>query len=341
MPWKIERREGRYCVIKEDDGDNEGCHDTREEAERQMRALYATENRAAVDNTEWDGNAAMSSAKTAADYRAICAGEKSVGEPDERIHWALPHHKRPGSPPNAAGVRNALARLPQTQGLKNAGAARSHLQAHMSAISGDSENRGEMDTRLPIEMRSASVGEVNFPQRLIEVVAVPYEQEAVVEYRGELWNESFDRGSFNGVETRSGKIKAYRDHDPLTASKSGLVGKAIAFDPDSREGLAASVKIAKTSLGDDTLNLADEGVLGVSVGFGVRGSDQVLDRAARRRRIKKAFLDHLAFPDNGAYEGAQIIGVRRQRSQAADLPRLETPLLDDVVAWMESRKRRA
>ena len=85
----------------------------------------------ASDSSTWDAGAAMASAKTAADYRAICAGERSAGEPDERQHWALPHHKAPGSPANAAGVRAARARLGQTEGLTNAEAARRHLfEAH-------------------------------------------------------------------------------------------------------------------------------------------------------------------------------------------------------------------
>jgi HK97 family phage prohead protease len=81
----------------------------------------------ASDTSEWDGGAAMTRATTAADYRAICAGERTTGEPDERSHWALPHHKSPGGPANAAGVRAARARFDQTQGLKNREAARNHL----------------------------------------------------------------------------------------------------------------------------------------------------------------------------------------------------------------------
>jgi HK97 family phage prohead protease len=91
------------------------------------------EPRASVDTSSWDGNAAMSACTTAADYRAICAGRKA-GPADERGSWALPHHKRPGAPPNAAGVRNALSRLPQTQGLTNREAARRHLEAHLRTI---------------------------------------------------------------------------------------------------------------------------------------------------------------------------------------------------------------
>jgi phage head maturation protease len=340
------KRDDRWCVIKNDDGENEGCHDSEEKARAQMRALYASEDvegRASVDNSTWDGNAAMTSAKTAADYRAICAGERSVGEPDERAHWALPHHKSPGAPPNANGVRQALARFGQTEGLKNAGAARAHLEAHMATIRNESENRA------PVESRAATVEGVDFPQRTIEVLAVPYDQEAMVEYRGELWLESFERGAFDGIQTRpeEKKVKAYRDHvagaHARGTSTSGLIGQVTNFVPDHPEGLLGRVRIAPTPLGEETLTLANMGILGVSVGFGVRGSDQVLNRAEQpfRRRIKRAFIDHLAFPDNGAYEGAQVLAVRRQRSQPEDMGRLETPRLDEVVAWMEARRLRS
>jgi hypothetical protein len=243
VPWHIAKRGDEWCVIKDDDGESEGCHESEEEAKAQMRALYA------------------------------------------------------------------------------------------------SENRAEQGDRLPVEMRSASVGDVNFPQRLIDITAVPYEQEAIVEYRGQFYRESFSRGSFAGVETRNRKnpVKAYRTHDPVTASKSGLIGRAVALYPDREEGLSASVKIAKTDLGDETLQLADEGVLGVSVGFAVRNSDQVLDKISLRRRINRAFLDHLAFPDDGAYPGAQVTAVRGKAEVIP--PPVETPRIDEVVAWMESRRR--
>lgn len=171
---------------------------------------------------------------------------------------------------------------------------------------------------------------------------MPYEQEAVIEYRNELWRETFERGSFDGIETRPNRVKAYRDHRAGENAKgtgtSGLVGRVVSFDPKASEGLISETKIAKTSLGDDTLALAKEKVLGVSLGFGVRGSDQVLNRAEGTRRIRRAFVDHLAFPDNGAYEGAQVLEVRSDRPAATDMPPLVTPRLDEVVAWMEARK---
>jgi ATP-dependent Clp endopeptidase proteolytic subunit ClpP len=104
--------------------------------------------RNAVDNSSWDGGAAMSAAASSDDpsaaYSAICAGKRD-GDPDKQSTWALPHHKHPGDPPNAAGVRNALARLPQTDGLTNHDAAQAHLQAHMKAISPDSDNHAGPD----------------------------------------------------------------------------------------------------------------------------------------------------------------------------------------------------
>jgi hypothetical protein len=114
----------------------------------------------AVDNSAWDGNAAMSkcanSDSPASCYNAICAGKKA-GDPALQSSHALPHHKAPGDPPNAAGVRNALARLSQTQGLTNAGAARSHLEGHMSSIQSQSNSLIHRDDGL-LEVR-VRVGE--------------------------------------------------------------------------------------------------------------------------------------------------------------------------------------
>jgi phage I-like protein len=43
MPWHIEQRDGRFCVVKNDDGTSAGCHDTEAEARDQLAALYAQE----------------------------------------------------------------------------------------------------------------------------------------------------------------------------------------------------------------------------------------------------------------------------------------------------------
>lgn len=194
----------------------------------------------------------------------------------------------------------------------------------------------EQEPLAPIEFFERSVvGNVNFAQRLIEVVAVPYDEEAAVRYRGDVWRELFERGSFDGIEKRPNRVRANRDHD-----RTRVVGKAVKFFPSRDEGLVSEVRIAKTVLGDETLALADEDMLSASVGFGVRGSDQVLDKPNRMRRIKRAFLDHIAFVSEPAYQGAGVLSVRGDGEpvNAADLPRLNTPALDELLTFMSSRK---
>jgi ATP-dependent protease ClpP protease subunit len=92
---------------------------------------------AAVDNSPWDADRAMHNAANsdnpASFYNGICAGKKD-GDPATQAAHALPHHYHPGDAPNAAGVRNALSRLDQTNDLTNTDAARAHLVAHMKVI---------------------------------------------------------------------------------------------------------------------------------------------------------------------------------------------------------------
>jgi HK97 family phage prohead protease len=185
----------------------------------------------------------------------------------------------------------------------------------------------------PVEFRSSNVAGVNFAQRIIELIAVPYDEEAPVEYRGEMWAEKFLRGAFDGIEKRPNRVRANRDHDGRRT-----VGKVLNFWPSRTEGLVAAVRIAQTPLGDETLALADEDCLGASVGFAVRGSDQELNRRSKTRVIKRAFLDHLAFVPDPAYESAGVLSVRSASASAADLPRLVTPALDDLASWMRARK---
>lgn len=181
----------------------------------------------------------------------------------------------------------------------------------------------------PIEHRYAGVrvDGVNYAERLITVVAAPYDQPTQVEYRSEIWNELFERGAFDSVTGAPHRVRVNRDHN-----KSRTIGKVVQFWPDRTEGLVSEVRIAKTPLGDETLALADEDMLSASVGFGVRPSDQVLDRRSMTRRIRAAYLDHLSFVESPAYVGAQILSVRHNEGEAAKLEPIRTPLLDQFAA---------
>ena len=187
----------------------------------------------------------------------------------------------------------------------------------------------------PVLVRSSAVAGVNFAQRIIEVIAAPYEEIASVPWRGEIWQEMFCRGAWDGIEKRPNRVRANREHD-----RSRTVGKVINFWPSRQEGLVAAVRIAKTPLGDETLGLADEDCLGASVGYVARPSDVELDKRARLRRVKRAFLDHLAFDADPIYAGATVLGVRSSGAASVELPPLAaTPALDELMAWMQAHKK--
>lgn len=182
----------------------------------------------------------------------------------------------------------------------------------------------------PIEVRAATaeVAEVNMKDRIITVIAVPYEQPATIGYRGEVWTELFSRGSFDGIEKRPQRVRVNREH-----VRGDTVGKAITFHPSRQEGLVAELRIANTVRGSDTLELAADDCLSSSIGFGVlKPSDEVLDRSKMVRRVNKAWLDHIALVESPAYEGADVLDVRDAATALRDgRPTLSTPILDDFL----------
>lgn len=191
-----------------------------------------------------------------------------------------------------------------------------------------------------IETRSAVVGNVDFGERIISLIAMPYEQPTKIVYRQEVWDEVISRTAFNGIETRSKRIPVNREHNP-----EWLVGRAISADPSHPEGLAVDIRVSRTERGDETLELAHDEVLSASAGFMIKSrTDEVLDRRARLRRVNRAFLHHIALVGAPAYEGARILAMRDEPHQEADLPPLTaTPLMDQflddpVLNWAAGRR---
>jgi len=186
------------------------------------------------------------------------------------------------------------------------------------------------------EYRAADISSVDFAKRIVTIIAVPYEQEAIVEYRGEIWRESFERGAFNGIEKRPNRVRANRGHDT-----NRTFGKALRFWPDHDEGLLTEIRVAQTPLGDETLALADEDMLSASVAFQLKNpGDQRLDRSEQRRRIRKAYVRHIGFVEDPAYENSRVVDVRDATGMinAATAPKLITPNLDEVLGWMSARR---
>jgi hypothetical protein len=104
-----------------------------------------------VDSSPWDASKAWHNGSEADDpaafYKAICAGRRA-GDPDTQDAWALPYKYTPSSSPNAAGVRNALARISSTQGLTNKDEAQSLLEGLMKKINPDYDPGDRIDPGL-------------------------------------------------------------------------------------------------------------------------------------------------------------------------------------------------
>lgn len=186
------------------------------------------------------------------------------------------------------------------------------------------------------------LSDIDFKQRVIDVIAVPWETEARVFWRGDFWSEVIERGAFDGIESRAGQVRVNREH-----RKGDTVGKVVEFDPHDERGLFARLKIVRGSKGDEVLYLAEEDMVSASIGYRAnKNSDVVLDKQAMTRRVRKAFLDHLGMVEDPAFKEAQVLAVRDGESgiAAADGPLPETPVLDEmlrdpVIAWvMEQRK---
>lgn len=195
------------------------------------------------------------------------------------------------------------------------------------------------DVELPAGMEWAQraggeVDAVSYPKRIVTLVAVPYEVDAeIVEEDGSEFVERFARGAFDGIQPRTGHIHANRDHD-----RTRPVGRADKLYPGRREGLVADIKISRTDLGDETLALADDGVLHSSIKFGAYPADIDYGDRGRRRTVKRAFLDHIAFVTEPAYATASVLQVR-SRHPSSRLA-TSTPLLDELLAgWADDDLR--
>lgn len=341
---------GKDCpfeVVKEGTGERVACHPTREKALAQMKALYANEPM-------------MNRADT----------EKPYGD----VKYADPGYKEDGVkryPIDTA--EHARAALSYFSMAKNhAGYTAEQVNAIMGRIKAacrrfgitiGEEQRDQPtpldmpSTRIPIECREVTVDNVDFPERIITIRAVPYERPAHVylpEFR-DFYTETFEVGSMDHLIGRPNRVRVNRSHD-----KNQTVGKVVKFWEPQKDGLIADVRIAKTDRGYDTLGLAADDCLSASIGFwGKQPGWQTVDKRAKTRRIHNAYLDHISFVESPAYDNADVLSVRESiakrlnDSELIDLlanilvqarppeqratPNLDRYLGDDVLRWADER----
>jgi HK97 family phage prohead protease len=198
----------------------------------------------------------------------------------------------------------------------------------------------------PVEYRSAKVSDVSFPQREIELVVIPYEVPALIQERSRTYLEVVSRGAFGNVQRRAGgKIKVNLGHDASRA-----VGRVQTLYPNREEGLVAKLRISKTPDGNDTLELAADGVLDASAAFGL-----LVDKATgkpkpgaevwetrNRRRLNHLWLDHVAMVSNPAHPGSHVIAVRNNDDPGEPARvSVATPNLAQVRHWLYEQQYEA
>lgn len=168
-----------------------------------------------------------------------------------------------------------------------------------------------------IEYRSASTLEVRHAQRTIDMIAVPYNEDAEVVVHGRLITESIDPESFTGVH---GDVTVNRTHN-----LESPLGRVMSIHPKDGRGLRTELRISRTRDGDDVLELAADGLLHPSIGFQVLpgGEEWTVDR--RRRKVTRARLVHIAMTGDPAYKGAKVLAVRTNPEVPGRVP---TPNLD-------------
>lgn len=202
--------------------------------------------------------------------------------------------------------------------------------------------------RAPVETRSATVTDVRYPERIIEIVAVPYNERAVVEYKGRLIEEQFRPGAFGNIQNRASRFLVNLEHD-----RERVVGRVQALHPDRPEGLVAELRVRRCPEGDQVLTDADDGMIGASVGFACLPEHQHWETRSLRT-IAKAFLDHIALTFTPTYLGAQTLAVRSLSLPVAPpasgpgesptpavttaTPNLDSIMLDRLVAHYSPRQ---
>lgn len=189
-------------------------------------------------------------------------------------------------------------------------------------------------------LRTSTLTDVDVRKRQIDLIAVPWDQEARVWWRDDWWREVFKRGAFDGLTARTDKIRVNREH-----VKGRTVGNIEAFDTAHDEGLFVRVKVVKGPTGDEVLNLAEDDMISASIGYKAqKPSDVQLDKPGKLRTVVNAWLDHLGMVEDPAFDGARVLAVREDQSGllVAEGPLPETPALDEfmsdpVLQWAKSR----
>jgi uncharacterized protein len=297
MPWSIGDKGshgcGGYPVVKDGTDEVEGCHSTREAAQRQIAALYASES----------GRAEMS-AKSINDLPDSAFAYIEPGGSKDEQGKTVPRSKRHFPIHDAAHVRNALARAPQSPFGKQA------MPKILAAAKKFGIEVGDRSaSAVPFERVNHADLSIRSDGRTVYGIVMPYDSETQVNDGDGPYIEVFRKGAFvKTISERGDRIKLNVNHDKY---KQLPIGRSLGFRDDVR-GLYGEFRISDTEAGNETLTLIrDEVADSFSAGFIpiIPGPRDPIPRSGIVERVE-AKLDHVAVVAHPAYEDARIVGVR-------------------------------
>ncbi len=290
----------------------------------------------------WDGGAALKTATTIADYKSICALDRGESISALSSRFGLPHHVRPGAPPDRGGVAAAWAALAGGRtGTPMSGpgvpAARSHLAAHRRAL-GMGEAAAEAGEGITFDDEAAEEVAASFradiEKRTITGLMVPWGKVA----RSGFAKWRFVRGSLRWVAER--RVKLNLSHDRKEA-----VGVAVRLQ-DTALGLTGTFRIARGEEGDRALSLAEDQVLdGFSIevdfedGNGDGWQPDPADESVRL--VRQAKLVGVALTGFPAFDDARVDRVAAARQEAMNMAEEQMTSEDPEVAFDTAMERLA
>jgi uncharacterized protein len=154
---------------------------------------------------------------------------------------------------------------------------------------------------MSIEIRTSPIAlELREDGRTLSGTVMPYNVEA----RIGSFTETFRPGAFEGADPTQVPLFAVHDHESLP------IGRALTLT-DGPTGLDAELRVSKTTLGDEVLELVRDGAAtGLSVGFTpITDKWNATRSRVERIRAKLVEISVTAFP---AYADAKILAVRSE-----------------------------
>jgi HK97 family phage major capsid protein len=317
---------------------------------------------AKADDSAWDAGKAWGNASDADDkaafYNGICAGKKA-GDPNTQAAHALPHHYHPSDPPNVTGTRNALGRLPQTDGLTNEAQAKAHLEAHMKAINPDYEPGNRDSAQVSAAHTSSAVPQVPGDQSRRPFAGDGRPAAAAAGSTGRETDMSSEDQGVLTVEGRRARIEEIKsvlrdmardyagqvmpkdteaDWDRLITEKDDHIAAVAAHDRR-----AAQLAAMEAGDGDGSHDRPFAGeVAGRAGTFGAPAvhirPDNIYDIADIRQKAKRDSDLPGLYRDYAmrAVEAARFPGSNRETAQT-NVSRLLDSVPDDKTGWLARR----